>query len=50
LKTYRKNLGDKFYLGEISFTPFGLHFNVLKSDPFQDVRVRKSVMMWLDPA
>jgi ABC-type transport system substrate-binding protein len=49
-ETYRKNLGDKFYLGQIGFTPFGLHFNVLKPGPFQDVRVRKAVSMWVDPS
>jgi ABC-type transport system substrate-binding protein len=46
--TYAKTLGDKFYLAQIAFNPYGLHFNVLKSGPFQDVRVRKAVTTWLD--
>jgi ABC-type transport system substrate-binding protein len=51
LDTYRKNLGtEKFYLAQIGFNPYGLHFNVLKPGPFQDVRVRKAVAMWIDPA
>jgi peptide/nickel transport system substrate-binding protein len=51
LDTYRKNLGtEKFYLAQIGFNPYGLHFNVLKSGPFQDVRVRKAVAMWIDQA
>jgi peptide/nickel transport system substrate-binding protein len=50
LETYRKTLGDKFYLAQIGFNPYGLHFNVTRPGPFQDVRVRKAVAMWIDQA
>ncbi len=49
---YKNDLGDQFYAVQVSSAGpsagSGLAFNVLKEGPWQDVRVRRAMSLWLD--
>jgi peptide/nickel transport system substrate-binding protein len=45
---YIRDLGDKVWFTEIGGTRGALGFNVLKSGPVQDVRVRQAIALWVD--
>jgi len=52
-EAYKAHLGDDFYVVQVpsSFGAgggSGLSFNVLKEGPWQDVRVRKAMSLWID--
>jgi peptide/nickel transport system substrate-binding protein len=45
---YVRDLGDQVWFAVIASPVGGLNFNVLKPGPWQDVRVRKAIALWLD--
>jgi peptide/nickel transport system substrate-binding protein len=45
---YERDLGDRVWFAQISQDVSGFNFNVLKPGPWQDVRVRKAVALWMD--
>ena len=47
--TYIKDMGDKVWFADIPGSRGGLGLNtLLEGSPFQDVRVRKAVALWID--
>ena len=52
-KAYKNDLGDKFWAAQVpsgfsTGSGSGLAFNLLKEGPWQDVRVRKAMALWID--
>jgi peptide/nickel transport system substrate-binding protein len=50
---YERDLGEKVWFAEIKAQALGgagLDFNVLKRGPWQDVRVRRAIALWIDKA
>ena len=45
---FRETMGDAINLTEIGGGFFRLAFNVLREGPWQDVRVRRAIMLWID--
>ncbi len=45
---YVKDLGDGVFFAQIEGGTFRLAFNVLKSGPWQDPRVRRAIALWID--
>ena len=45
---YERDLGDKINFVEMGGGMFRLAFNLLKPGPWQDVRVRRAIALWLD--
>jgi peptide/nickel transport system substrate-binding protein len=43
-----KTLGDKVWFAELYNNAGGFAFNTLKEGPWQDVRVRKAMSLWID--
>ncbi|PVV84757.1 hypothetical protein DD509_00125 [Dehalogenimonas alkenigignens] len=48
LKEYVKDLGDSVVFPLMEGGTFRLAFNVLKSGPWQDARVRRAIALWID--
>ncbi|MBM3925648.1 MAG: ABC transporter substrate-binding protein [SAR202 cluster bacterium] len=47
---YEESMKDRAYFGEIQGGQFRLAFNTLKPGPWQDVRVRKALSLWINKA
>jgi peptide/nickel transport system substrate-binding protein len=47
-EVYRRSLGDDVVLARIGGGTFRLAFNVLREGPWQDVRVRRAIALWID--
>jgi len=47
-KTIEQALGDKVWFGEVGVTAMSVNFNVLRSGPWADARVRRAFALWLD--
>lgn len=45
---YDRDLGDRAFYAHIQGGIFRLGFNVLKEGPWQDVRVRQAISLWID--
>ncbi len=45
---YTNDLGDDVYFAKMEGGNFRLAFNVLKSGPWQDPRVRRAIALWID--
>lgn len=45
---YDEEFGDDVYYTSIAGAQWGLTFNVLKPGPWQDVRVRRAISLWMD--
>jgi peptide/nickel transport system substrate-binding protein len=45
---YARDLGDKVWFAEIGGSRRAYGFNTLKGGPWQDVRVRKAISLWID--
>jgi len=45
---YERTMGDQVYFVEMGGGMFRLAFNVLRPGPWQDARVRKAILLWLD--
>jgi peptide/nickel transport system substrate-binding protein len=45
---YIRDMGDRVWFAEIKATRGGLGFNMLRPGPWQDVRVRKAISLWID--
>jgi peptide/nickel transport system substrate-binding protein len=48
LEVYRRAMGDEVQLAEIGGGFFRLAFNMLRPGPWQDVRVRRAIALWID--
>lgn len=48
LEGYNRDLGDDFFVGQIEGGTIRLAFNVLKDGPWQDVKVRRAMALWID--
>jgi peptide/nickel transport system substrate-binding protein len=47
-KGYDQDLRDKVYYAQMQGGIFRLAFNVLREGPWQDVRVRRAIALWID--
>jgi peptide/nickel transport system substrate-binding protein len=45
---YIRDLGDQVWFAQLPSTRQNLNFNVLRTGPWQDVRVRKAMALWMD--
>lgn len=45
---YRRTMGDSIHLAEMGGGFFRLAFNMLRDGPWQDVRVRRAIALWID--
>jgi len=45
---YNKDLADKVFYAQMEGGTFRMAFNVLKSGPWQDARVRRAIALWID--
>ena len=45
---YIRDLGDDVFFAEIEGGNFRLAFNVLREGPWQDLRVRRAIALWID--
>lgn len=48
LEVYRRAMGDEIYLATMGGGFFRLAFNMLRPGPWQDVRVRRAISLWID--
>jgi peptide/nickel transport system substrate-binding protein len=47
-EVYRRAMGDEVVLARIGGGTFRLAFNLLREGPWQDVRVRRAIALWID--